>query len=344
MYGNWSSANTSIATVDYYGTHTGQGIGSTTSSTGGYLSAASRQTVCPNQFFGNSGGVDGNPSVSFSDIPYVVVGQTATTSATVTPSTNSKAISLSISPAAAVVSPTGTFTTNTSVQVKGLSGGSTATLNATVSNSDGSTPIIGTTSFPVTSAAPTATISQNTSGSYSSDDGAGLNYTARTGTSSLGPFTNAAKFKGCGIGFETVGTIIPSNYTGNVIIHRTFVTDQNWINSTEDPSQEKPPGFDDTSFTTFQDENPQSGGSAGKVYDLDSPGQHPPSIDGNTYRMRVNFSTYAALPGGTVISPAYNFYVRLSCTQTSSGYQFVNDVPGDNQIGPGSTKTTWNLQ
>jgi hypothetical protein len=110
------------------------------------------------------------------------------------------------------------------------------------------------------------------------------------------------------------------------------------------PKDEKPPGFDDTSPGTLQDENPQSGGSAGKVYDLDAPGVHPPSVDGKTYRSRVNFSTYAALPDGTQISPNYNFYVRLSCTQSSSGYQFVSDVAGDNQIGPGSTKTSWNLQ
>jgi hypothetical protein len=53
---------------------------------------------------------------------------------------------------------------------------------------------------------------------------------------------------------------------------------------------------------------------------------------------------FAPRPFGTAISPSYNFYVRLSCTQTSSGYQLVNDVAGDNQIGPGTTKTSWNLQ
>ncbi|HKW58074.1 MAG TPA: hypothetical protein VJN42_12020, partial [Candidatus Acidoferrum sp.] len=31
--GDWSTANSSVATVDYYGTHTGQGVGSTTSDT-----------------------------------------------------------------------------------------------------------------------------------------------------------------------------------------------------------------------------------------------------------------------------------------------------------------------
>jgi ferredoxin len=35
FYGNWTTANSAIATVDTYGTHTGKGIGSTTSSTHG---------------------------------------------------------------------------------------------------------------------------------------------------------------------------------------------------------------------------------------------------------------------------------------------------------------------
>lgn len=43
-------------------------------------------------------------------------------------------------------------------------------------------------------------------------------------------------------------------------------------------------------------------------------------------------------------SPGYFFYVRLSCQWLGPGYVFVNDVPGDNQIGLGTTNTTWNLQ
>jgi hypothetical protein len=73
-------------------------------------------------------------------------------------------------------------------------------------------------------------------------------------------------------------------------------------------------------------------------------GQHPPRINGNTYRLRVNFSTYAALSDGTAIFATYDFYVRLSCTQTSGGFRFVYDVAVDNQIVLGTAKTSWNLQ
>jgi hypothetical protein len=89
------------------------------------------------------------PNVSFSSISSVVVGQTATTTATVAPSNNTIPISLSISGGGAIVSPTGTFTSTTSVVVKGLSAGTT-TITATVTNPEsGGTDTVGSTSFQV---------------------------------------------------------------------------------------------------------------------------------------------------------------------------------------------------
>ena len=149
--------------------------------------------------------------------------------------------------------------------------------------------------------------------------------------------------KGCFVGFETIGAITPSTYAGNVILHRTIVSDATYRNSTSTGGL--PPNTDDTSNSNLRADNPQSSNPVGNVYDLDAPGAQPPNVDGNTYRIRTNFYAYAALPDGTTISSQnYNFYVRVSCTKTASGYQFVNDVPGDNQIGTGTTPTTWNLQ
>jgi len=191
-----------------------------------------------------------------------------------------------------------------------------------------------------------AQISQRNSSAQtpSNDDSAGPNYESATGVMNLGNFTNIGTFKGCGIGYETIGSITPSNYTGTVTINRIVSSDKVYTNTTEITADEEPPGYNDTSSVVYQDQNPQSGGSAGKVYDLDAPGEHPPAIDGNVYRLRVNFYTYAALPDGTIISPNYNFFVRISCQLLGPGYVFVNDVPGDNQIGMGTTNTTWNLQ
>jgi IPT/TIG domain len=120
-----------------------------TGTTSGTISATyvSPSETCT---FSGGGGGYGLPLVTFSAIPSVGVGQEATTNATVQPSNNSKAISLSVSSAASIVSPTASFTSNTAVVVEGVSLG-TATLNATVANPQGGQPItVGTTSFPVT--------------------------------------------------------------------------------------------------------------------------------------------------------------------------------------------------
>ena len=190
-------------------------------------------------------------------------------------------------------------------------------------------------------APPTATITQRTSGTVSSDDAALPNYQNLYGTSNLGAIFPPGTYGGCALGYETIGTITPSVYNSSVIIHRWLISRSDPVNSASGLIDGP---FGDDSFAQYRDDLPQSGGSNGKVYDTDAPFVAPGNVDGNTYRYRLNFYTYAALPDGTLISPNYYFYVRLSCTRNSFGYQFVNDVPGDNQIGSGSTPLTWNLQ
>jgi hypothetical protein len=148
FYGNWTVNDTSVATADYYGTHSAVSVGSTRSNTHGLINNNDTHRLCPLQGFYPSGGDNSMPSVSFSPIPYILVGQTATTTATVDPPKNSTPISLYTSGPASVVSPTGTFTANTSVLVKGLSVG-TGSLNASVYNSDGSYAVVGSTAFLV---------------------------------------------------------------------------------------------------------------------------------------------------------------------------------------------------
>jgi hypothetical protein len=245
FYGHWSTASTAIATVDYYATHTGKAVGSTTSFTSGYL-----------------------------------------------------------------LHPTPRACSNV------------------LRSPQGSDNVVS------------ATISQRTSGTVSSDD-ASTTYTTTTGTANLGKILPSGPYGGCAIGYETIGYLTPSIYAGNVTLHRYIVSRSIYTNSTNGGNLM--PG-DDTSPPEWRDDNPQSGGSAGKVYDLDDPVVAPLSVDGNTYRTRINFYAYAELPDGTQISPNYYFFVRLSCTKTAFGYQFVSDVTGDNQIGSGTTPLTWNLQ
>jgi hypothetical protein len=58
FYGNWSSGNTSIITVDSYGVHTPHSVGSTTSSTSGYLESTAHYPICPARQFPPGGGVN----------------------------------------------------------------------------------------------------------------------------------------------------------------------------------------------------------------------------------------------------------------------------------------------
>lgn len=63
FFGNWSTGNTGIATVDYYGHHSAVALGSTTSNTSGYLPRTLRFT-CPLYDRGASGGDNVTPSVA----------------------------------------------------------------------------------------------------------------------------------------------------------------------------------------------------------------------------------------------------------------------------------------
>ncbi len=175
----WRSSNAGIATVNAPGTAAGVTSGSFTAyaTTGQepeydkFDCPTGDTAPCPEeQFTGNGPGiVVPKPTVTFSPISSVLVGQTATTTATVSPTSNALPISLSITSPAAIVSPTGTFTKTTAVVVKGMSVG-TATITATISNPDGGNPTtVGSTSFQViASQVPTsATIIDNVKTTYS---------------------------------------------------------------------------------------------------------------------------------------------------------------------------------
>jgi hypothetical protein len=61
FYSNWGTANSNIATADYYGTHTGISIGSTTSSTSGQFQGWLRLNDCPIVGSAPSGGTNVTP-------------------------------------------------------------------------------------------------------------------------------------------------------------------------------------------------------------------------------------------------------------------------------------------
>src|SRR6266487_2657790 len=59
FYNNWSTGSTSIATVNYYGTHTGVSVGSTASNTFGTIQQTQDNRLeCPAEQFRPGGGVN----------------------------------------------------------------------------------------------------------------------------------------------------------------------------------------------------------------------------------------------------------------------------------------------
>lgn len=74
FYGNWSSVDTSVITVDQYGTHTPQNLGSTTTSTFGDIESTAHYPICPVKEFNSSGG--GNVQV-YAQISSVMVNPTS---------------------------------------------------------------------------------------------------------------------------------------------------------------------------------------------------------------------------------------------------------------------------
>jgi hypothetical protein len=108
----------------------------------------------------------------------------------------------------------------------------------------------------VTVTPPTADVSLRTSNEVSTDNAARENYRTAEGTYRIGPIIATGSTPGCFGGFEAVGTITPSNYTGNVILHRQFLSDAAYTNSTKTGGATTP--ADDTSDPAGRDDDPQS--------------------------------------------------------------------------------------
>jgi hypothetical protein len=188
------------------------------------------------------------------------------------------------------------------------------------------------------------TLSIRTNGTVSNDNIGGIQYNTVLGTLNLGTFQSS----GTGNqlwrnGVELVGTISPSSYTGAVRLSRKIVGGHTYNGSA---NYLPAPVGDDTSDVTLRDDDPQSGGSGGKVYDLDAPGVAPSAAHpvGTILRMRVNFAQYAESPQGYRLSPDFAWYHRISVKKTATGNVLDTTIAGDNKASAGMTNTTWNLQ
>ncbi len=162
-------------------------------------------------------------------------------------------------------------------------------------------------------------------------------YQGVTGTYNLGNITDVLT-DSCFIGYQATGALDPSTYAGTVTLVRTKEGSVYGGPLGETLLNSYPPGTDDTSNPAFEVTTPTNGA----VYDLDAPGATPP--EDQIGRERMNFYENAQLPDGTYVANEVGFYVRFSCIWESSGSAFFDQVQGDNVLGMGTTKTTWNLQ
>jgi hypothetical protein len=76
FYYNWSSGDTSIVTVNSYGTHTGVSAGSSTSQTNGELQSNNSHLMCPNLYHNPSGGVNVTPVITGAHTVWYFNGET----------------------------------------------------------------------------------------------------------------------------------------------------------------------------------------------------------------------------------------------------------------------------
>lgn len=97
-----------------------------------------------------------------------------------------------------------------------------------------------------------------------------------------------------GHAIEIVGTVLPNNFSEDIILQREVVESKNYrfsilLNSLGcNPAVVTP--CPDTSFPAFRDDDPQSGDSQGKIYDIDTPGiNRIGASPGLIFRRRTNF-------------------------------------------------------
>ncbi len=289
-----------------------------------------------------SGGSD--PTVTFGPLTAVGVNHTASVQVTITPSAS---VRLTLAPTTGTGSAV--FTTNNCncpsmvisssqlITIKGMTVSSTAN-NMRLSNNRTTSNFRDFTVLSVT-----LTFRNGQTDTVSSDNAANARYLARIGTLLLGTrFSTGSLLPNFwGTGIELRAFIAPSNYAGLVVLRRRIDAECRYNNMTllggACASRDDPSGL--------RDDDPQSGGSQGKVYDLDFPriqtvSGAPLGVIG---RFRINFRQWAEVDG-IKVSADFEWFSRVSIIKTSSGDQLATDVPGDNISRVGTTPLTWNLQ
>jgi hypothetical protein len=295
------------------------------------------------------------PSVTITPIKAVGKDETAVIRVA-NPSNTAITLTLSpISPATGVAYFTSTnnstrqITMTTDVEVKGITESSTfqsMRLEAKYTNSQNQVVSLGTMDFTVIKA--TLSLRYASSDSVSTDNIAKSNYESVVGTDNLGgPRLTLHPLWVHGI--EIKAEILPSNFNEILTLQRVF----NGRLHHNQTLLKNYLGCSDTSTNPFLDNDPQSNGSFGKVYDLDAPGINLQDTFSSGYilRTRTNFTQWLSVfqlhglnPQEVRVSANIYWYQRLSVIRnTGPGTSIINDVSNDNILGTGTTNLTWNL-
>ncbi|MGI8835772.1 MAG: hypothetical protein ACR2H4_03940 [Pyrinomonadaceae bacterium] len=285
---SWSSTNTAVATVNTTGLATAQspGTGNIQASWEIFYSnpgsgCACRDTCSPtarccvstSDIFTASATCDVAPRVTFSSLTAVGKGYTGSVQVTLNPSPSATSVTLTLSTTTgtgsavftASNSTTLTITQTTAVEIKGMTESSTAGNLRLEAKTN--TLSLASENFTVLLVA----ISLRTSGGVSTDNGASGTYSTLLGTTNLGTFMSAGTNPNhiWRTGVEIVATVTPSNFTGMIILQRERTSSVRYADTNNGSTQvESLPAADDTSDPLLRDDDPQSGGSAGKIYDL----------------------------------------------------------------------------
>ena len=289
-------------------------------------------------------------SVNIEALDGVGKGQTRDIQVTLTPSSISGQVVLNISTATGTGSAkfadnnaTLKISESQTVSVEGVTESSTVDNIRMTAKASGQTDV--TEVFSVVHV--TLSIRNGSSSNISSDNAGGTRWATTLGTTRLGTFFNSG---GSGAhlwrtGVEIVGSVKPTNYTGLITLKREVVASVSYSNMTQINSVGP---FDDTTAdASLRDDDPQSGGSAGKVYDLDAPGIGLTSSApvGAILRRRTNFRQWAVLSGTeNRVSNDIEWFSRLSVIKTATGFDRETSVSNDNVSGTGATNLSWNLQ
>jgi len=190
------------------------------------------------------------------------------------------------------------------------------------------------------------TLALRVGGSVSSDNAGLTTYFNLLGTTNLGTFlsTGQTAAHAWRTAVEIVGTVQPSGFSSTIIINREVIQFMRYGDNNNLAESGGPFG-DTTSIFLLRDDNPQSGTSQGKVYDLDAPalGTVASQPVGYIQRIRTNFRQWATV-NGVQVSGEIKWFARISVIKGANGDQRLDNIANDNLAEEGTTKLTWNLQ